>query len=132
MHRDLRHNLTVRENAFIWVLLATLALMASFAVVRTAQTQKKQNAAIVYICSTTSVLDRLVVSAAAQIDTAFADGEYARLLKNGIITKKNVKAARDTLRQYRASHERLKHDQACFLTKKLEPPATTPATTTTP
>lgn len=120
----------MRENAFIWVLLATLALMTSFAVVRTAQTQKRQNAAIVYICSTTSVLDRLVVLAAAQINTAFADGQYARLLKQGIATKKNVAAARATLRQYRAAHVQLKHDQACFQARQLVPPATVPAATT--
>lgn len=118
----------MRENAFIWVLLATLALMTSFAVVRTAQTQKKQNAAIVYICSTTSVLDKLVVSAAAQIDTAFKDGQYERLLRQGIATRKNVDAARATLRQYRAAHAQLKHDQACFASKSLVPPATTSTT----
>lgn len=121
----------MRENAFIWVLLATLALMTSFAVIRTAQTQRKQNAAIVYICSTTSVLDRLVVSAAAQIDTAFKDGQWARLQKQGIATQKNVDAARATLRQYRAAHVKLEHDQACFAAKNLVPPATTGATTTT-
>ena len=119
----------MRENAFIWVLLATLSLVTAFAVIRTAQTQKKQNAAIVYICSTTSVLDKLVVTAAAQIQTAFANGEYARLEKHGAFTQKNVDAARATLRQYRAAHLQLKHDQACFVTKKLVPPA---GTTTTP
>lgn len=124
----------MRENAFIWVLLATLSLMTAFAVVRSAETQKKQSAAIVYICSTTSVLDKLVVSAAAQIDTAFKDGQYARLLKQGIATQKNVDAARATLRQYRAAHVQLTHDQACFVSKDHLPPASTSTveTTTTP
>lgn len=60
-----------------------------------------------YLCETTLVLDDLVVAARDQIQLNFDNGTYARLVKTGVLTQENVDAARDTLAQYKASHDRL-------------------------
>lgn len=66
-----------------------------------------------YICSTTTVLDSLVLAAAAQIQLNFENGTYARLVADGTLTAENVEAARETFRHYRAAHRLLSRNQAC-------------------
>jgi len=68
---------------------------------------------ITYICSTTSVLDNLVVAAAGQIEQNFKNGTYGKLERAGVLSDKNVAAAETTLEQYRAAHQKLQHTAAC-------------------
>lgn len=122
-------------GAMLWAMIALLAVTVAFASIRAgqafqatkadvAQSQKairlNQKAielnqkAIRFICSTEDVLDNLVVTAHQQIQASFKDGQYQRLLKQGILTKQNLVAARKTMRQYGHAHLKLEsHANAC-------------------
>lgn len=108
----------VTKGAFRGVLLAYILIL--FVVIWGAVLQVRQDdtihqnqRAIDYICSTTTVLDRLVNQQAKQIKTNFSNGTYDRLLKNGLITKNNIAQARKTLRNFEASHRKLVEKSAC-------------------
>lgn len=66
-----------------------------------------------YLCSTTSVLDSLVVAASDQIQLNFDNGTYKRLRAQGTLTRANLRAARETLEQYRAAHLILSRTTPC-------------------
>lgn len=76
---------------------------------RLAETQKTLS----YICSTTSVLDALATQARDQIQTAIDNGTYARLLKQGIVTRANIVEARRTKKNYQAAHLLLQANGSC-------------------
>lgn len=73
----------------------------------------RNHGALAYICATTSVLDDLVKAARDQINANFENGTYRKLKQRGILTKANVRAARETLVQYRAAHWQLQANGAC-------------------
>lgn len=79
-----------------------------------ARQQKALRAQVKFICSTTGVLDVIVVSAADQIAENFKNGTYDNLVKRGIANAANVRAAQTTLVAYRKAHTRLAtHDVRC-------------------
>lgn len=84
---------------------------------RQAETSKKllveNRRALQYLCSTTTVLDELVKTAAAQTQSSIDNGVYDKLLKRGILTPKNVADAHDTLDKYNDAHDKLQEKRPC-------------------
>lgn len=74
---------------------------------------KQQQNAINYICSTTTVLDELVVSGANSIQENFDNGTYQKLERQGIISQANIEAAHALLNKYREADFKLKHNGVC-------------------
>lgn len=98
-----------RQAAFVKTQKDILAQQAALA-----RQQKALRAQVKFICSTTGVLDVIVVSAADQIEANFENGTYDNLVKRGIINAENVRAAQATLVAYRKAHTRLAtHDVRC-------------------
>lgn len=73
--------------------------------------------ALQYLCSTTTVLDDLVKTAAAQTQANIDNGVYDKLLKRGILTAKNVANAHDTLDRYNDAHDKLQQKRPCNTVK---------------
>lgn len=68
---------------------------------------------LAYICSTTSVLDKLVVTARDQVKQNLDNGTYEKLLRQGVLTEANVESAQATVDAYGKAHVTLKHNRAC-------------------
>lgn len=73
--------------------------------------------ALQYLCSTTTVLDDLVKTAAAQTQANIDNGVYDKLLKRGILTPANVANAHDTLDRYNDAHDKLQQKRPCNTVK---------------
>src|ERR1041385_1706767 len=91
-------------------ILATAIVLGLFA---NTHLLSENHKTVKYLCSTTSTLDHLVVSAEKQLKVNFDNGTYARLLKSGLLTQENVKAAREAIAAYKASHIVLIHNKSC-------------------
>lgn len=74
--------------------------------------------AIKYICSTTSVLDGLVLAAEGQISENFENGTYEKLRRSGVLSTSNVEAARVAQVQYERAHLKLADRHACVRSSK--------------
>lgn len=108
------NNGAARRKPVLWqvVMFITLVIVPPAAYVighRVSDNTKALN----YICSTTSVLDSLVVAAGDQIQASFDNGTYERLRKQGVITTENIRAAHTTLEKYRDAHRLLRSNSAC-------------------
>jgi hypothetical protein len=113
--------LTKTGAARLFLLLSAIAVtfLIYFVVVRVGQTHQQAAAnknaiarnerALSYICSTTSILDALVVQVRDQIDANFRNGTYARLH----LPKENIIEAHRTREQYEAANLKLKANGAC-------------------
>lgn len=79
--------------------LATLlfVVIALTIVVTGARERQKQ---IDFLCTTSGGLATVLDAAASQIDTNFANGTYAKLLKKDIITDANIRQAHKTHDSY--------------------------------
>lgn len=69
--------------------------------------------ALAYICSTTSILDALVVQVRDQIDGNFENGTYEKLLRQGIYTSAAIEEAHTTRHRYQQAHLKLEANGAC-------------------
>lgn len=112
------HKLLITKGALLGILAAYLLVLVAFGGIahlqhRQAGVAAANQRAIVYICSTTTVLDHLVVAASDQIDASFANGTYKKLEKSGILGEASIQAARNTLREYRKAHIKLTAASAC-------------------
>ena len=70
--------------------------------------------AVSFICSTTTVLDDLVVQARDQIQGSLDNGTYARLLKQGVITRENIRNAKLVKAKYEVAHRELRLPNGCL------------------
>lgn len=107
------------ERVAVGIVLVAAAF--AFAVYTNRQDDKLDQAvadnavALQFMCSTTRELDALVVQARDQIQASLDNGTYARLLKQGVITRENVRDAREVKDKYDKAHKRLRLPNACAL-----------------
>lgn len=118
MPRKLPGKLLITRGALRGILIAYVAILFAYGWMfynqhKQDQQQAANRRAIVYICSTTTVLDSLVVTAADQIHGSLRNGTYKRLLKAGVITQENIDDAEATLHKYRKAHVKLANVSAC-------------------
>lgn len=118
MARIFGHRLLITRGALFGVLVAYVALAVAFILLIVGQKKQDRLAqanrrAILYICSTTTVLDDLVVAAGGQLAQNLRSGTYEKLERQGIITPSDVAIARQALRQYRLAHVKLANGSAC-------------------
>lgn len=114
----MNHKILITKGALRGLIAAYLLVVVGFLGIwhlqhKQAGTAAANRRAIIYICSTTKVLDRLVVTAADQVHGSLQNGTYKRLLKTGVVTQKNIDDARATLHQYRKAHVKLTSASAC-------------------
>jgi hypothetical protein len=69
--------------------------------------------AIVYICSTTGVLDSLVVQVAQSLELNIKSGLYQTLVANGTLPPRAIKEAQENLIKYRQAHKVLSDTKPC-------------------
>lgn len=114
----MNHKILITKGALRGLIAAYLLVVVGFVGIwhlqhKQAGVAAANRRAIIYICSTTDVLDHLVVSASGEIDASFKDGTYKRLERNGILSTERIQAARHSLRQYRKAHVKLTKTSAC-------------------
>lgn len=101
---------------FAMVAIAVFFAGATYTINRNSQKlddQVQQNRQTLnFICSTTHVLDLLVVQVRDQIDANFDNGTYKRLLDQGVITPDDVAQAHKSRNSYQDSHLQLTGPQA--------------------
>lgn len=108
----------VSRGVLVSAVVAYIAIAAGFvSIIRiqhtNTETIKRNKAAVQYICSTTGVLDQLVVAAANSIQSAIDGGVYDRFVRTGNLTEKDVDAAKKLLVNYKAAHVRLSDRTKC-------------------
>lgn len=101
---------------YAMVAIAVFFAGATFIITRNSHQLDKQvernRQTLRFICSTTHVLDQLVVQVRDQIDANFKNGTYRRLLEQGVIKPDNIAEAHETRNRYQDSHMQLTGPQA--------------------
>ena len=92
--------------------LAAIAVVVSLALIgyalKTSTSQRDTlNRQVTFLCSTTSILDKLVVDSARTNQTDLKNGTYTRLLKAGLITPEFIAQAKREVRIYNRAHRDL-------------------------
>jgi len=112
----------LKTAAIIAMPLAFVALIPSligiYLVQRETDKRTSENrAAIVYICSTTTVLDDLVVEVSKSLKANLESGFYDQLIANGTLPPGAKAQAKVNLQKYNEAHARLSDTKPC---KKIE------------
>jgi hypothetical protein len=106
--------LLVGLGLIVVLMMSVTIIILANTVIHAGNKADQQTNQLAYICSTTLILDKIVVNQAQQIQENFTNGTYQRLLDKGIITQKNINDAATTLKSFTDAHNVLRNSSACF------------------
>ena len=107
------------KDLWVFVLLQTVFLcgMLVFLVYehgQNVQTLKATKQAAAYNCNTSNVLKFITTQGYIQVHNDFKNGDYARLIKQGVLTQAEVNVARGDLKIYQSALRLLNENKACI------------------